>query len=108
MGEYRVIISDSAKQDIRNTASYIKNDLQEPVIAERTTEAILDAILTLEDMPERIGFVRDERLAEKKIRGLQVKNYTAFFVINEDARKVEIVRVIYSRRDWATLLLSNE
>ena len=104
MGEYRINISDSAKQDIQETAAYIRHDLQEPAIAEKTTEAILDAIFTLEDMPARIGLVKDERLAKKQVRGLRVKNYTAFFRINENLKTVEIIRVIYSRRDWAAIL----
>ena len=104
MGEYNVGISDLAKQDIRNTASYIKHELLEPAIAEKTTEAILDAIFTLEDMPTRIGLVKDERLASAHIRGLHVKNYTVFFRVYETLKTVEIVRVLYSRRDWAALL----
>ena len=104
MGEYSIVVSDLAKQDIRDTATYIEYDLQEPKVAEKNTEAIISAILTLEDMPERIGFMRDERLASKQIRGLQVKNYTIFFRINKVIKTVEIVRVIYSRRDWAALL----
>ena len=105
MGEYRVNISDLAKQDIRDIVSYIRYDLQEATIAERTAEAILDAIFTLEDMPARIGLVNDERLAKKQVRGLRVKNYTAFFRINETLKTVEIIRVIYTRRDWPTTLL---
>ena len=105
MGEYRIIISDLAKQDIRDTASYIKYKLQEPAIAEKTIERILEAISTLEDIPTRIGTVNDERLAEKQIRGLQIKNYTAFFRIDELLKTVEIIRVLYSRRDWQTLFL---
>ena len=105
MGEYRVNISDLAKQDIRETVSYIRNDLQEPAVAERIAEAILDAIFSLEDMPARIGLVNDERLAKKQVRGIRVKNYTAFFRINETLKTVEIIRVIYSRRDWPTMLL---
>jgi len=94
-----------AKQDIRETAAYIRHNLQEPTIAEKNTEAILDAIFTLEDMPARIGLVNGERLAKKQVRGLHVKNYTAFFRINETLKTVDIIRVIYSRRDWATILL---
>ena len=106
MGEYRVSVSDSAKKDIRKIVSYIRYDLQEPAIAEKTTEAILDAIFTLEDMPARIGLVNDERLAKKQVRGIRVKNYSAFFSINETLKTVDIIRVIYSRRDWPTMLLS--
>jgi len=104
MDEYNVVISDLAKQDIQNTASYIKHDLLEEAIAEKTTEAILDAIFTLENMPMRIGLVKDERLAAAHIRGLHIKNYTVFFRANETLKTVEIVRVLYSRRDWAALL----
>ena len=70
----------------------------------KTNDAILDAIFTLEEMPERIGFVKDARLAGKGIRPLYVKNYTVFFRIGESERVVDIVRVMYSRRDWAALL----
>ena len=104
MGEYSVDISDLAKQDIRDIASYIRNDLQEPTIAVNTTDAILDAISTLDNMPGRIPLVNDERLAKQKIRGLQIKSYTAFFRINETLKIVDIIRVLYSRRDWQTLL----
>ena len=104
MGECDIIISSLAKQDIRATAAYIRYELLEPTIAEKTTEAILDAIFTLEDMPARIGLVNDERLAVRQIRRLHVKNYSVFFRINEAIKTVEIVRVIYSRRDWSSLL----
>ena len=104
MGAYRVDISDLAKQDIRDTASYIKNQLKEPTIAESTVNAILDAISTLEDMPMRIPLVNDERLAKMHIRGLQNKNYTAFFRVDDALKVVDIIRVLYSRRDWQTLL----
>ena len=104
MVEYNVDISDLAKQDIRDIASYIRNDLQEPTIAVSTTDAILDAISTLDNMPERIPLVNNERLAKQKIRGLQIKNYTAFFRINETLKIVDIIRVLYSRSDWQALL----
>ena len=104
MGEYSIDISDSAKQDIRAAAAYITHEILEPAIAESTTETILGAIPTLEDMPDRVGLVNDERLAEQRIRRLLIKNYSVFFRINEAAKVVEIVRVIYSRRDWASLV----
>ena len=104
MDEYRIGISDLAKQDIRDVAVYITQELQEPGIAEKTTNAILDAIITLEKMPDRIGLVKDKRLADKGIRPLYVKNYTVFFRIEESTKSVDIVRVLYSRRDWASIL----
>jgi len=65
---------------------------------------IIDTIFTLEEMPERIKLVNDERLARKQIRGLYVNNYTVFFRINKPQNMVVIVRVLYSHRDWSALL----
>jgi len=104
MDIYRISVSDLAKQDIKDVATHITYELQEPAIAMKTTNAILDAIFTLEEMPERIGYVKDERLAGKGVRPLYVNNYTIFFRIEESERVVDIVRVMYSRRNWATLL----
>ena len=104
MDKYKINISDLAKQDIMRMKEYISNDLLEPVIAVNTTDAVLDAITTLEEMPDRIGLVKDERLAEKGIRPLHVKNYTVFFRVDASAKIVDVVRVVYSRRDWASLL----
>ena len=109
MEKYWTEISDIAKLDIRDIAAYIENEFKEPVIAENTANSILDAIFTLEEMPDRIGLVKDERLANKGIRPLYVKNYTVFFRIDESRivmskKVVDVVRVLYSRRDWASIL----
>ena len=104
MEEYRVIISDLAQQDIRNTATYIRDELLEPELAENNTEAILDGIFTLESMPARVPLVRDERLTNMQIRGLLIKNYTVFFRINENQKLVEVVRVLYAKRNWQAIL----
>ena len=100
MGEYRVQISDLAKRGIRNIVSYINTDLQEPAIAAKTADAILDAISTLKDIPARIAFVNEERLAEKGIRRLIINHYSAFFRVNERQKIVDVIRVLFSRRDW--------
>ena len=101
---YRINITDTAKQDIRDVGRFIADELQEPVIAVKTIYAILDAIDTLEHMPDRISFVKDKRLAAQGIRPLYVKNYTIFFSIEKSPNIVSIVRVLYSHRDWASII----
>ena len=104
MKAYRINIAVVAKQDIRDIKTYITNELQEPVIAINITNAILDAIDSLEQMPDRIALVKDKRLAAQGIRPLYVKNYTVFFRIDDSFDVVEVVRVLYSHRDWASIL----
>jgi len=108
MDAYRIIISELAKQDIRDTATHIANEFQEPVIAEKTADAILNAIFTLESMPDRIGFVKDKRLADIGIRPLYVKNYTVFFRIDESTMENGIdfpVRVYKNRYTFNTTIV---
>ena len=104
MEAYSVNITDTAKQDIRDVGRHIADELQEPAIALRTINAILDAIDTLDQMPDRISFVKDKRLAAQGIRPLYVKNYTIFFSIEKSPDIVSIIRVLYSHRDWASIL----
>ena len=104
METYRINITDIAKQDIRDINSYIANELHEPVVAINITNAILDAIETLEQMPDRVALVKDKRLSALGIRFLYVKNYTIFFRIEKNLNTVDIVRVQYSHRDWTSIL----
>jgi plasmid stabilization system protein ParE len=104
MEVYRINITDIAKTDIRDIGKYITEELQEPATAIDITDAILDAIFTLEQMPDRIALVKDKRLAGQGVRPLYVKNYTVFFRIVKPLNVVEVVRVLYSHRDWAKIL----
>ena len=104
MDRYTINISDLAKQDIRDISTYISDQLIEPDIADNTIETILDAISSLDFMPARTPLVRDQRLARVGIRGMQVKDYTVFYRVNDAIRAVDVVRVLYSRRDWQGIL----
>jgi len=104
MEVYQIDITDTAKQDIKEINNYIADELQEPVTAANTIDAILNAIDTLEQIPERIALAKDKRLAAQGIRPLYVKNYTIFFRIKKSPNLVDIVRIIYSHRDWASIL----
>ena len=104
MKVYRISIADVAKQDIRDIKIYITNELQEPITAINIANAILDAIETLEKAPDRVALVKDKRLAAQGIRPLYVKKYTVFFRIDVSLDVVEVIRVLYSHRDWASIL----
>jgi len=104
MEVYIINITDTAKQDIRDIGKHIADELHEPVTSVNITNAILEAIFTLEQMPDRIALAKDKRLAAQGIRPLYVKNYTVFFQIEKSPNIVSIVRVLYSHRDWASIL----
>ena len=60
-------------------------------------DRIAEAILSLEEMPERIKLMDSEPERSKGLRPLLVDNYTVFFVAKDDV--VYIARVLYSSSD---------
>jgi plasmid stabilization system protein ParE len=74
--------------------NYIAEKLLEPVTAAKQYDRIADAILTLEEMPERIRLMNSKPERSRGLRPLIVDNYTVFFVVNVET--VQIVRVLYS------------
>jgi plasmid stabilization system protein ParE len=101
---YIVRIMKPAQIEMRETYRYIAEDLQNPVAASRRIALIDKAIRSLEDNPFQYPLARDDYLASKGYRLIVVKNHIVFFVIREKITKVSVMRVLYARRDWMTLL----
>ncbi|MCL2010502.1 MAG: type II toxin-antitoxin system RelE/ParE family toxin [Synergistaceae bacterium] len=104
MAEYKIEITARAKLDMREVHAYISSNLKEPNIAGRLLDKIETEILTLKSMPLRHAVERDEQLKLKNLRKLVVDSYLVFYTVNEKTETVFIVRVLYARRDWMTLL----
>jgi len=100
MAKYRVDISEPAEADLRDIVRYISAQLSVPVTAMK----MMEALSKLSDMPRGYPLLRDDRLASMGYRRVDVKNYTAFFTINEKEKVVDVERILYARRDWANLL----
>ena len=97
MKQYEVLISDKANEDMAAIFEYISDKLFAPASAAKQYDRIADAILTLEEMPERINVMDSEPERSQGLRPLIVDNYTVFYVIQADT--VNIVRVLYSASD---------
>ena len=75
---------------------YIKYNLQEPKIARKVIIKIRKEIDKLKDNPQRYAITDDKFIKQFKIRKLIVDNK-----VNND---IEIVRIMYARRNWINLL----
>ena len=104
MDRYSVEVSDPAKQDMLDIARYISAELSAPASATETVDAFGEGMKSLDENPKRQPLVRDERLAAKGYRVLPVKNYCIFYKVDEQARVVDVVRILYNRRDWVNLI----
>ena len=104
MVKYKVDVSEPAEEDLCDIVRYISSQLVAPITAMQMMETIESALSKLSNMPKGYPVVRDERLASMGYRRLDIKNYVAFFTINEKKKVVDVERILYARRDWANLL----
>jgi plasmid stabilization system protein ParE len=104
---YSVQITDLAERDLASNLYYITDVLKNPLAANRLLLAFEVKKKLLEDMPYISPLVHDGYLAQKGVRSVSVKNYTLFYVIHEEFSKIFIIRFLYGRRDWKTLLKNN-
>jgi plasmid stabilization system protein ParE len=104
MTPYSVLISAPAENDLRDIVRYISAQLLAPMTAAKMMDAIEAAIAGLVDMPQKFPLVTDERLASMGYRKFIVKSYMVFYTIDEKSKVVDIIRIVYARRDWLQLL----
>lgn len=104
MSKYRIDISAPAESDLRDIARYISSKFSSPMAARNMMDAIEGALAGLADKPTIYPTVTDERLAAMGYRKMNVKNYIAFFTVDEKAHVVNVERILYARRDWLRIL----
>ena len=80
MKHFEVVISGKALDDMESIHHYIAETLLEPAIAAKQYDRIADAILSLEEMPERIKLMDSEPERSKGLRPLLVDNSLSFTI----------------------------
>lgn len=99
-------ITDTAKADIKETLSYIKDTLCNPKAASTMADLITEEFSLLLDNPKSGPKVNDQFLAEYGFRFLLIKNYKAYYLLSEedDNITINIIRFLYARRDFESIL----
>lgn len=106
MKKYKIIIQESAELDLNGIIEYIAIDLNEKLIALKLYKKIVEAINSLSDTPGRCAVIDAEPYKDMGIRRLIVNNYSIFYYLNNETETVHILRILYNRRDWKNLLIS--
>lgn len=103
MNLYRVEYSQEALVDIKSIYTYISQILHAPLTARRQVNRIRKEIRDLEAFPTRYVLVEWEPWASMKMHRLPIDNYVVFYLVNEQAMAVKIVRIVYGGRNLEDL-----
>ena len=101
---YEVQWTSLAKDDLVRAITYIADMLKAPLAAEKLLGDIEKETAVLAENPNLLPLSHDEYIAHRGIRHVKVKNYMLFYTVNEDARTITVIRMLYARRDWIQLL----
>jgi len=101
---YKVMVTESAHMDIRESVRYIAEELQNPIAAGRLLNDAYNAIDSLEEMPQRHALVKNELLARLGFLFIPVRKYLIFYIVREDTRSVTVERFLHGRRNWMNII----
>ena len=99
---YHLHITSVAERDISQAADYIEFVLKNPKAADDLLEETEQKSNALRPFPQEHPIVEDKLLAAWGIRFTQIKNYLAFYVIEEN--QVTVIRFLYAKSDWISIL----
>ncbi len=83
---------------------YIALVLHEPRSARRIYNTLKAEILSLAEPPFRYPLLRDEAYRSLGIRRILIENYAAFYTVDKQQQTVHVIRILYNRREWQSLL----
>ena len=101
---YQVYITSTAEHDIMRAADYIEFVLKNSDASNNLLDTATEQIGSLSDLPQKFRQVDDHVLASWGISFVIINNYFAFYIINEEKQTVIIVRFLYKKSNWSSIL----
>ena len=101
---YQVHITSTAEHDIMRAADYIEFTLKNPTATDNLLDVATEQIGSLADLPQKFRLVDDPLLASLGIRFVIINNYLIFYTVDEGKQTVIIVRFLYQKSNWTSIL----
>lgn len=99
--KYKLIFADSFNSDLEESLEYIANTLDNKRAAFNLLKTVKEKIVALQDFPEMYRFCDDERLRQKEIRKMLVKNYLVLYTVDYKNKAINVLRFAYAKSDYA-------
>jgi addiction module RelE/StbE family toxin len=103
---YKIHYLPLALNDLKDVVKYIAYNLDSPQAAENFLSKLDKGVRKIADNPFRCHSYAPPEKLKYDYRVLHIDNYSLFYEVEND--KIEIHRIIYSRRDTLRILKSEE
>lgn len=105
MNDYRITLTERAKEDLIDIGDYIAFTLSEPDTSKNLIHGLRNSISQLKQFPYRYPLVQDDILQNQGVRCMPYKNYYIFYEVIEIMQIIIILRIGYNRRNWEDILI---
>jgi addiction module RelE/StbE family toxin len=96
---YEVKIITQAQEQMAEIVDYISNELCVPDAANNFLKEMESSIMSLSEFPERYQLIDEEPWRTEGVRKLLVNNFLIYYWIDKDKKKVQVIAVIYEKRN---------
>ena len=96
---YSFVLTEIAEADIEDALDYIANELYNSEAASCFADELDEKLDEICKTPKVGRPVHNPYLKRDDVRRVLVKNYIAYYLIDENAEKIVILRVVYNKRD---------
>ena len=103
---FTVKITPQAAEDLLEIKNYIENELQNPIAANNTIKTIVETYENLSTIAETGILVERYVPFPTDYKFVLANNYSLFYRI--DGNIVRIIRIMYSKRDFARILFEDK
>lgn len=101
---YKIHFTRTAEQDLKQALDHIEFNLLNPSAADNLLNKVEAEIGSLSNFPERYAIVQDPVLRAWGIRFVKINNHLAFYIISAEENTVYVVRFLYGKRNWISVL----
>lgn len=93
-----------ARQDMSDIAQYVNKVLCNPIAAMNLIQRMVHAAEELQEQPYSCPVYYPARTLPFEYRKLLVGNYILFYRVDEKKKLVTVIRVVYAKRDYGSIL----
>ena len=97
---YRIRITETAKQDLREIAFYIASQTQDRETAKKFVNELRAQCSRLAEFPNLGALPQDRMLRSMDYRFISHKDYLIFYRVNDSEKAVDILAVFNARKDF--------
>ena len=101
---YTVVITDTAKQDLRDIAIWIAEQSKDIEAAKHFVDELRETCKKLERFPSKGSFPKERVLKSAGFRFVTHKDYLVFYLIDEESKTVNVMAIFNSKKDYMRVM----